>query len=204
MVTKWRDIDRFFTFSGRCHYIWKVLLDHNDQAALSSIVLYFFGLARHKFTKKDPSGVHFSNSLNRKRRRVIPLSDSLKPNDIGFRRNDAHKHMLSPSRLLIKITRVLASNGGENGTTIIVVLAVCRSWTWHLSSFVSGWGHLILFLHLPPWVWVILFDLSSAHCLVTMTSAHLMSNTAKSIVVSLICSREVDLCRITTLLWYLT
>ena len=34
---------------------------------------------------------------------------------------------------------------GENGTNIIVVSEVCRSWTWHLSAFVSGWGHLISF-----------------------------------------------------------
>jgi len=91
-----------------------------------------------------------------------------------------------------------------NGVTIVVASAVCRSWTWHLSAFASGWEHLILSLHLPTWVWVIPFDLSSAYCLVTMTSARLMSNTAKFTVVSLICSREVDLCRITTSLWYLT
>ena len=34
---------------------------------------------------------------------------------------------------------------GENGTNIIVVSVVCCSWTWHLSAFVSGWGHLISF-----------------------------------------------------------
>ena len=49
--------------------------------------------------------------------------------------------------------------------------------------------------HLPPWVWVIPFDLSSAHCLVTMTSDLLMSNTAKSTLVPFICSVEVDLCK---------
>ena len=43
-------------------------------------------------------------------------------------------------------------------------------------------------------VWVISFDLSSALCLVVMTSDILMSNTAKSNVVTPICSREVDLC----------
>ena len=48
---------------------------------------------------------------------------------------------------------------------------------------------------LPPWVWVIPFDLSSAHCLVTMTSDPLMSNTAKSTVMPFTCSREVDLCK---------
>ena len=48
---------------------------------------------------------------------------------------------------------------------------------------------------LIPWVWVISFDLSSVHCLVTMTSDPLMSNTAKSTVVPFACSREVDLCK---------
>ena len=47
---------------------------------------------------------------------------------------------------------------------------------------------------LPPWVWVIPFDLSSTLCLFIMTFDLLMSNTAKSIVVPPICSREVDLC----------
>ena len=48
---------------------------------------------------------------------------------------------------------------------------------------------------LLPWVWVISFDLSSIHCLVTMTFDPLMSNTAKSTVVSFMCSREVGLCK---------
>ena len=51
------------------------------------------------------------------------------------------------------------------------------------------------FFALPPWVWIIPFDLSSAHGLVTMTSDPLMSNTAKSTVVPSICSREVGLCK---------
>ena len=42
-------------------------------------------------------------------------------------------------------------------------------------------SHLIF--HLLPWVWVIPFDLSSALCLVAMTSDLLMSNTAKLTVV---------------------
>ena len=29
----------------------------------------------------------------------------------------------------------------------LLLSAVCRSWTWHLSEFVSGWGHLISFFH---------------------------------------------------------
>ena len=56
-----------------------------------------------------------------------------------------------------------------------------------------GTSHLVF--HLLPWVWVIPFDLSSALCLVTMTSDLLMSNTAKSTVVPFICSREFDLCK---------
>ena len=55
-----------------------------------------------------------------------------------------------------------------------------------------GTSHLVSCL--PPWVWVILFDRSSALCLVVMTSDHLMSKTSKSSVVPLICSREVGLC----------
>ena len=51
------------------------------------------------------------------------------------------------------------------------------------------------FFTLPPWVWVILFYLSSALFLVAMTSDPLMSNTAKLTIVSFICSREVDLCK---------
>ena len=56
-----------------------------------------------------------------------------------------------------------------------------------------GTSHLVF--HLPPWVWVIHFDLSSALCLVIMNLDLLMSNTAKSTVVPPICSREVDLCK---------
>ena len=55
-----------------------------------------------------------------------------------------------------------------------------------------GTSHLIIWL--PPWVWVIPFDLSSALCLIIMTSDLLISNTAKSTVMPPICSREVDLC----------
>ena len=73
---------------------------------LSSIVLYFFGLERHNFTKKDTLGVFFSavfsNSLNMKRRRVLPLLDSLKPDDIGFRRNDASQAYAIPINLVNK------------------------------------------------------------------------------------------------------
>ena len=93
-------------------------------------LFYTFSGSGDTTLRKGPPGVFFSavfsDSLNRKRHRVLPLSDSLKLNDIGFRHNDAYKHMLSPSSLL-KITGVLARNGGENGPIIIVVSAVCRS-----------------------------------------------------------------------------
>ena len=56
-----------------------------------------------------------------------------------------------------------------------------------------GTSHLVFCS--PPWVWVIPFDISSALFLVIMTSDLLMSNTAKSTVVSPICSREFDLCK---------
>ena len=54
-----------------------------------------------------------------------------------------------------------------------------------------GTSHIVICL--PPWVWVISFDLSSALCHVIMTSNPLMSNTSKSSVVPPICSREVFL-----------
>jgi len=112
--------------------------------------------------------------------------------------SDPQEHMLSPSSLL-KITGVLARNGGEHGVTIIVESAVCRSWTRHFFSFMSGWEHFILFftcLHGFGWS---CFYLSSAHCLVIMTFDPLMSNTSKTTIVPPICSREVDLCLSTTL-----
>ena len=68
------------------------------------MVLYFFRLERHNCMKQDTPGVSFSavfsNSLNKKRRRVLPLSDSLKPDDIGFFQNDA------PQAYAIPIKRV--------------------------------------------------------------------------------------------------
>jgi len=133
-----------------------------------------------------------------KRRQVLPLSDSLKLDDIGFRQNDALQAYAIPVKLVNK------NNWGTcqkwwgkwnfnhcrvGNMSLLNVAFVCiRVWV--------GTSHLVF--HLPPWVWVILFDLSSAHCLVTMTSDHLMSNTAKSTVMPLICSREVDLCKLTT------
>ena len=112
-----------------------------------------------------------------------------------------HKHMLSPSSLL-KIIWVLARNGG--GKENFGNHNYCRVYSMSLLNmallcFCVGVGISHLIFHLLPWVWVILFDLSSTCCLVTMTSDHLMSNTAKSTVVPPICSREVDLCKIINL-----
>ena len=56
-----------------------------------------------------------------------------------------HKHMLSPSSLLKNNWGTRQKWWGKNGTVMVVVSAVCRSWTWHSSAFVSGWGHLISF-----------------------------------------------------------
>ena len=109
------------------------------------------------------------------------------------------KHMLSPSSLSSKNNRGTHQRwlGKRNhnydrvgSMSLLNMALVCiRVWV--------GTSHLVL--HFLPWVWVILFDHSSAHCLVTMTPDHLMSNTAKSTVVPPICSREVDLCKILNL-----
>ena len=104
-----------------------------------------------------------------------------------------HKHMLSPSRLL-KIIGVLARNGGGNKWTVIVIIGSMSLLNMALFSFTSGWGHLIslhFFLHG--------FGLSylAARLLVVLPFRPLIiwpPNTAKSVVVPPICSREVDLC----------
>ena len=49
-----------------------------------------------------------------------------------------------PLQACVKIKRYSPEMVGKNGT-IIIISAVCRSWTWHLSTFVSGWGYLISF-----------------------------------------------------------
>ncbi len=103
------------------------------------------------------------------------------------------KHMLSLSSLPSKNNRGTRQKWWGNKGIIIVVIGSMSLLNMALSAFVSGWGHLIS--HLPPWVWVILFDHSSAHCLVIMTPDHLTSNTAKSVIVPPICSREVGLCK---------
>ena len=107
------------------------------------------------------------------------------------------KHMLSPLSLSPKNNR---------GT--------CQKWwgKWNCNCCVGsmsllnmalvyirvGWEFLILFHISLRGFGLPCFDLSSTHFLVTMTSAHLMSNTAKSTIVPPICSREVDLCNNTT------
>jgi len=172
-----------------------------------SIVLYFFGLERHNFTKKDTPGVFFSavlsNSLNMKRRRVFPLSGSLKFDDIGFHRNDTSQAYAIPIKLVKNNLGTRQKWWGKwnhnycrvSSMSLLNMALVCiRVWV--------GTSHLVF--RLPSWVWVILFDLSSAYCLITITFDPLMSNTAKSAVVPPICSREVYLCRITTSLCYLT
>ena len=102
--------------------------------------------------------------------------------------------MLSPSSLFSKIIGVLARNGGGKWNQIVVVLAVCRSWTWHLFAFVSGWGHLISSFFASMGLVNLFWPLSFSLCHVIMTSDPLMSNTTKSSVVLLICSREFFLC----------
>ena len=69
----------------------------------------------------------FSNSLNMKRRRVLPLSDSLKPDDIGFCRNEALQAYVIPINLVKNNWGTRQKWRGKKGTIIIVVSAVCRS-----------------------------------------------------------------------------
>jgi len=56
--------------------------------------------------EKDTPGVYFSaifsNSLNMKIRQVLPFSDSLKPDDIGFHQNDALQAYAIPIKLVNK------------------------------------------------------------------------------------------------------
>ena len=103
------------------------------------------------------------------------------------------KHMLSSSSLC-KNKEVLAKHGGEKwnqyrrrvgSMSLLNMTLVCIRVS-------LGKSHLVFWF--PPWVWVISFDHSSALCHEIMTSDPLMSNTAKSSVVSLIYSREIFLC----------
>ena len=102
--------------------------------------------------------------------------------------------MLSPSRLFPKIIGVLARNGGGKGNQYHRRVGSMLLLNMALVCIHVGLGTSHLVLCLPPWVWVISFDHLSALCHFIMTSDHLMSNTAKSSVVPLICSREVGLC----------
>ena len=93
--------------------------------------------------------------------------------------------MLSPSSLLSKIIGVLARNGGGKWNQYHCRVGSMSLLNMALVCIRVGLGTSHLVLHLPPWVWIIPFDLSSARCLVTMTSDLLMSNTTKSTIVPL-------------------
>ena len=115
----------------------------------------FSGSRDTTLRKSTPPGVFFSavfsDSLNMKRRRVLPLSDSLKLNDIGLRQDDASPSICYPRQACHpKIIGVLARNGGGNKGTVIVVFGSMSLLNMALFAFVSGWGHLIslhFFLH---------------------------------------------------------
>ena len=110
--------------------------------------------------------------------------------------------MLSPSSLLSKIIGVLDRNGGGKMDPSSLSSAVCRSWTWHLSAFVSGWGHLISFLHfafvrLDNPFWPLLCSLPCHHDLWSIDVKYCQIHYFVAI-----CSREVDLCKVSTFLWF--
>jgi len=144
------------------------------------------------------------------------LSESLNPDDIGFSRNDDIR--FSPSWGSLNVLGWIRPKDGLilQEYAIPFKLVFKNNWGTHQKwwgkwnqyhrrfSSMSllnmalvcirvrlGTSHLVIFL--PPWVWVISFDHSSALCHVTMTSDPLMSNTSKSSVVAPICSREVCL-----------
>jgi len=144
------------------------------------------------------------------RRRVTALVRLLQPVTIPMISMNGHLHMQRTTQTqayAIPVKLVNKNNWGTRqkwwgkwnhnycrvGSMSLLNVALVCFHVWVETS------HLVF--HFLPWVWVILFDLSSAHCFVTMTSTHLMSNTPKSTVVPPICSREVDLCKITTSLW---
>ena len=112
----------------------------------------------------------------------------------GFaRRADLYdKYMVSSSSLCTN-KEVLAINGGEKLNQHHCRVGSMSLLNMALVCIRVGLGTSHLIFHLPPWVWVIPFDLSSTLWLIIMTSDLLMSNTAKSTVVPAICSREVDL-----------
>ena len=102
--------------------------------------------------------------------------------------------MISPSRFFSKIIGVLAKNGGEKWNQDFNRVGSMSLLNMALVCIRVGLGTSHLVIYLPPRVWVISFDCSSALCRITMNSDPLMSNTAKSSVVPPICSRDVDLC----------
>ena len=110
--------------------------------------------------------------------------------------------MLSPSRFFSKIIGVLARNGGEKWNQYHRRVGSMSLLNMALVYIRVGLGRSHLILCFPPCIWVIPFDLSSSLCLVIMTSDILMSNTAKSTVVPPVCSREVNLSKVSTFLWF--
>jgi len=138
----------------------------------------FSGSRDTTLRKRTPLGVFFSavfsNSLNMKRRRVLPLSSSLKLHDIGFCRNDIPQAYVIPVKL-VKNNRGTCQkwwgkwNGNRSRVGSMSLLNMA------LLCLVSGWDHLILFFASLRGFGLSYFDLSSARCLVSMTSAHLMS-----------------------------
>ena len=107
----------------------------------------------------------------------IPLSDSLNPkwhqkssswrspssSFLGLVKctrmdfSEGQTYMTSicyPLQACVKIKRYSLEMVRENGSYSSVVLAVCHSWTWHLSTVRVrlGYLHSVTF---PPWVWEI-------------------------------------------------
>ena len=99
-----------------------------------------------------------------------------------------------PLQACVKNKEVLARNGGGKWNRSHSRISSMSLLNMALVCIRVGLGtsHFVIFL--PPWIWVISFDLSSVLCHITVTSDPLISNTANSKVVSLICSREVCLC----------
>ena len=106
------------------------------------------------------------------------------------------------SSSLCKNEEVFARNGGEKWNQHRCHVGSMSLLNMALFCIRVGLRTSHLVFYLPPWVWVILFDHSSALRLIVMTSNILMSNTAKSSVVSPICSREVGLYSFSTSLWF--
>ena len=108
----------------------------------------FSGSRDTTLRKKDPPGVFFSvvfsNSLNMKRRRVFPLSDSLKFYDIGFRRNDASQAYAIPVKLVKNNWGTRHKWWGKWNHNYCRVGSMSLL-SMALVAFVSGWGHLISF-----------------------------------------------------------